>query len=413
MLKFVLPLIVLLAVAACTRPESGGQSPGHGHDRDAEDQVEKGSHGGRVLRDGSLAVELAIFEEGVPPEYRAWLYRDDKPLPVNAGQLAVTLTRLGGVAETYRFTPRDDHLVADGVVSEPHSFDVEVRANLDGHRSRWAFASYEGRTRIAAPVAAEAGIRVARAGPGVIRDEHELQGLLIPIEGRHARLAARFPGPIRSVSVGVGDLVRQGQALATIESNVSLGTYTITSPIDGVVMARSATIGEIAGTEPLLEIADLSALWVDVHLFGSDAEHIVAGLPITVNRLSDGERVDTTLDRVLPATATASQSTIGRARIDNTDGRWRPGAAVGARVTVAEHSVPLVVPLSALQRFRDWDVVFTRVGDDYEARPLELGRRDGVHAEVLDGLNAGDEIVVAQSYVVKADIEKAGASHDH
>ena len=73
----------------------------------------------------------------------------------------------------------------------------------------------------------------------------------------------------------------------------------------------------------------------------------------------------------------------------------------------------LVVPLASLQTFRDWDVVFVRFGDDYEIRPLELGRRDGVNVEVLSGLKAGDPVVVAQSYIVKADIEKSGASHDH
>jgi cobalt-zinc-cadmium efflux system membrane fusion protein len=180
-----------------------------------------------------------------------------------------------------------------------------------------------------------------------------------------------------------------------------------------VVLSRQASVGELAGDEPLFEVADLSALWVDVHLFGADAQHITPGLPIVVTRLSDGEHARTTLDRVLPVTATASQSTVARATLDNTDGQWRPGAAVRARVTVAEHEVPLIVPLAALQRYRDWEVVFVRVGEEYEVRPLELGRRDAAHAEVLEGLRVGDDIVVEQSYLVKADIEKAGASHDH
>jgi cobalt-zinc-cadmium efflux system membrane fusion protein len=262
-------------------------------------------------------------------------------------------------------------------------------------------------------VAEQAGIRVTAAGPGTIRDEHDVQGLLTPIEGRHARLAARFPGPIRSVSVGVGDTVRTGQTLATVESNVSLSAYAIASPIDGVVLGRAAAVGEMAGETPLFEVADLSALWVDLHLFGSDAQHITPGLPVEVTRLSDGVSARTTLDRVLPATATASQSTVARATLSNADGLWRPGAAVRARVTVAEDAVPLMVPLAALQRFRDWDVVFVRIGEEYEIRPLALGRRDAVNAEVLDGLKVGDPIVVEQSYLVKADIEKAGASHDH
>lgn len=405
-------LLCLILLAACG--ERNAHEDGHGHDDHAADaEAGKGVHGGRMLREGDLAVELAIFEDGVPPEFRAWLYRDGKPLPPEAGHVEVVLARLGGGTDTHRFTPRGDHLVGDAVVYEPHSFDVEVRAQVGSASARWSYASHEGRTRIGRAIAEQAGIRVAPAGPGAIRDEHEVQGLLTPIEGRHARLGARFPGPIRSVAVGVGDRVRAGQTLATVESNASLSTYTITSPIDGVVLARAANVGELAGEAPLFEVADLSSLWVDLHLFGSDAEHIAPGLPVEVTRLSDGASARTTLDRVLPAIATASQSTVARAVIENADGRWRPGAAVRARVTVAEQAVPLRVPLAAVQRFRDWQGVFIRIGEDYEIRPLELGRRDGVHVEVLDGLEAGDEIVVEQSYLVKADIEKSGASHDH
>lgn len=414
-LRSCLLLASTLCLVACGAPDGGGHDD-HGHDDHSEhapSAVEKGVHNGRLLRDGDLTVELAIYEDGVPPEYRAWLYRDDKLLAPDAGSVEVVLTRLGGVTDTHRFRPREDHLLGDGVVYEPHSFDVEVRAQVGATAARWHYVSHEGRTRIGSAIAEQAGIRVAPVGPGRIRDMREMQGLLTPIEGRHARLSARFPGPIRGVAAGIGDRVRAGQTLATVESNVSLAPYAITSPIDGVVLARTAAIGELAGEAPLFEIADLTSLWVDVHLFGSDVQHLKPGLPLEVTRLSDGVSVATTLDRVLPATATASQSTVARATVDNADGGWRPGAAVRARVIVAEHAVARSVPLSALQRFRDWDVVFIRIGEDYEIRPLELGRRDGAHVEVLGGVRAGDEIVVEQSYLVKADIEKSGASHDH
>ena len=187
----------------------------------------------------------------------------------------------------------------------------------------------------------------------------------------------------------------------------------VTSPLAGTVLERNVSIGDLAGDTPLFEVADLSKLWVDLHLFGADAQHITPGLPVEIVRLSDGVATLTKLDRVLPGTATASQSTVARATVDNADGRWSIGAAVRARVTVSTDPVDLIVPLSALQTFRDGDVVFVRVGDAYEARPLTLGRRDGVNVEVLDGLSPDDEIVVEQSYLIKADIEKSGASHDH
>jgi len=391
----------------------------HGHeDGDEHAKAEaprKGDHGGRLLEQDDVSVELAIAEDGTPPKYQAWLYRDGKPLPPSSGSVEVRLKRLGNVAENHVLKPQaDGSLMASTVVGEPHSFEVEVLANVDGKAVRWTYPNYEGRTEITAKIAQEAGIRVAPAAAGTIADEHEVQGLLTPVEGRIAKVAARFPGPVQRLSVNVGDQVRAGQTLALVESNLSLTSYSVTSPISGVVLARNASVGMVAVEgAPLFEIADLSSLWVDLHIFGSDAQHIRPGVPVIVTRMSDGVSVETTLERVLPGTATASQSTVARATIANADGLWRPGSAVKARITVEQQPATLVVPLSALQSFRDWNVVFIRVGDTYEVRPVELGKRDAQQVEVVSGLNPDDQVVVEQSYLVKADIEKSGASHDH
>jgi membrane fusion protein, heavy metal efflux system len=398
-----LALLSLLVAAGC----GGNAEP------NAEIDNAKGAHNGRLLKDGAYTIELAIFEEGVPPEFRAWAYRDGKPMQIAPGDLRVVLNRLGGITDTHEFEAQGDHLRSRAEVHEPHSFDVEVNATVDGRSLGWKYESHEGRTTIAAEVAKEAGLVVAAVGPGNIRDEHEVQGLLTTVEGRHARVVARFAGPVRSVSVGVGDTVRAGQTVAVVESNTSLSNYSVLAPIAGTVLSRDVSVGDLAGNQALFEIADLSRLWVDLHLFGTDAQHITPGLPVEVVRLSDGALSRTKLDRILPGTATASQSTVARATLVNEDGRWRPGAAVRARVTVAEQPVALMVPTSALQRFRDWDVVFIREGETYEARPVELGPRDGQNVEVTAGLRAGDQVVVEQSYLVKADIEKSGASHDH
>ncbi len=68
---------------------------------------------------------------------------------------------------------------------------------------------------------------------------------------------------------------------------------------------------------------------------------------------------------------------------------------------------------SGLQSFRDFTVVYAQVGNEYEVRMLELGRQAGEWAEVLGGLEPGTRYVTENSYVIKADIEKSGASHDH
>ncbi len=420
-LELIGALALALLLAGCGKKAAGA----HGHEAGDEHaeagehgepaEARKGAHGGRLLEQQGHVVELAIAEEGTPPKYQAWLYRGNKPLPASAGTVEVRLKRLGNIAENHVLKAQGDgSLMAATVVGEPHSFEVEVLATVEGQALRWEFSSHEGRTKIAAKIATESGIRVAPAAAGVIADEHEVQGLLTPVDGRIAKAMARFPGPIRSLRANVGDRVRAGQPLATIESNLSLTTYTVNAPMAGVVLARNASVGAVASEgSALFEIGDLSSLWVDLHIFGSDAQHIQPGVPVKVTRMSDNATIETVLERVLPGTATASQSTVARATIANADGLWRPGSAVKARITVEQQPAALVVPLSALQPFRDWDVVFIRVGDTYEARPVELGKRDATHVEILSGLRAGDAVVVEQSYLVKADIEKSGAAHDH
>ena len=78
-----------------------------------------------------------------------------------------------------------------------------------------------------------------------------------------------------------------------------------------------------------------------------------------------------------------------------------------------ETDVPLAVKASAIQTFRDWEVVFMQDGSMFEIAILELGRRDGEWAEVLSGLKAGQKYAAEHSFIIKADILKSGASHDH
>ena len=99
--------------------------------------------------------------------------------------------------------------------------------------------------------------------------------------------------------------------------------------------------------------------------------------------------------------------------VDNNAGHFRPGQFVRANVIVATTDVPLAVKRSGLQRFRDFDVVFAQIGDTYEVRMLDLGRQDEIHVEVLGGIEPGSLYVTDNSYLIKADIEKSGASHDH
>jgi cobalt-zinc-cadmium efflux system membrane fusion protein len=115
----------------------------------------------------------------------------------------------------------------------------------------------------------------------------------------------------------------------------------------------------------------------------------------------------------LSPVAGTNQSVTARVALDNGDGRWALGTYVTATIQVAEFEVPLAVRRTGLQSFRDFTVVYAQFDDQYEVRMLELGRQDDEWAEVLGGLAPGTCYVTTNSYVLKADVEKSGASHDH
>jgi cobalt-zinc-cadmium efflux system membrane fusion protein len=402
-------LLACVLVAACDPSSLEPSDAEHAQDADS---YPRGPHGGRLLEDGEFALEIAIYEAGVPPEFHAWATQDGREVPPEDVSLRVELHRLGGEVDRISFAPVGGYLRGNETVAEPHSFDVEVGASHAGREHRWSYESYEGRTTIADAIAHESGIATAIAGPGRITDTLTLYGAIATDLTRVRDVQGRFPGVIRSVSKRVGDAVRSGDALATIESNESLQTYAVTAPLAGVITARHAEPGEQTGAEPLFEIVDLSTVWAELSVFSRDRARLAQGA--AVHLVADsGAEIDGTIDYLSPVGNRASQSVTARVVLDNADGRWTPGEFVEARVKVSETPVPLAVPASALQRFRELDVVFAKVGDVYEVRMVTLGRRDAESVEVLGGLAPGTEYVVGNSYLVKADIEKAGASHDH
>jgi membrane fusion protein, heavy metal efflux system len=191
----------------------------------------------------------------------------------------------------------------------------------------------------------------------------------------------------------------------------------VTAPIAGVVIERHANAGETAGSEPLFVIADYDRLWAELSLFPRDLARVKAGQAVQVEAVDGGVQGEGRVVRVAPAGLGAHGAPSGvyvaRAEIDNAGGQWTPGLFVKGVVRIGEAQVPLAVKRSGLQAFRDFTVVFAQVGETYEVRMLELGRQDETWVEVLGGLEPGTSYVAENSYLIKADIEKSGASHDH
>lgn len=414
---FAATLIAAVLLAACGgAPPAAGKAQTHGAGERHDATPARGAHGGRLLTQDGFGLEVQIFEDGLPPEFRLYPTLDGKPLPPAAVQASIELTRIdglpGGRRDVHVFTPRGDHLASGQTVYEPHSYTVQVRASHGAKRYAWNYDSPEGRVRIAADMAAANGLATATVGPGSLHETLALYGQIRPDAERQRAVTARFPGLVRSVAVQVGDTVRAGQTLATVESNESLQVYALTAPRAGTVTRRATNPGEAAGSEALFEIADYARVWAELAVFPRDRARLRPGQAVTVKASDGTAEAIGEIVQVSPA-GSAGPALTARVALDNRENRWTPGQFVDARVTVGESAAPRVVPLAALQSFRGWDVVFATDGEHYQALPVQLGRRDAEQAEVLSGLEAGARIVTTNSYLVKADIEKSGASHDH
>lgn len=410
---FVLVFALAIAVAGCTRVDDAQQAQGaDGHGGAAEAEPVKGPHRGRMLTDGDFALELAIFETGVPPEFRVWV--TDSGAPVRAGDVSlhVTLTRLGDIKDEIGFAAQDDFLRGDMVIYEPHSFVVSIEASYQGQTHRWAYDNFEGRTRIAADVAEASGMSVEDAGPAIIREGVTVYGRVVSDPENVSHVSARFDGVIRAVRASIGEVVEKGQTLAVIEANDSLNNYTITAPISGTVIDRHANPGETTDGRSLFTIVDTSSVWAELAVFPSDRSRVKVGVPVTVRTAIGDISIDGEIALLSPV-AGANQSVTARVRLDNTEGLLAAGMYLTGEIEVAQYDVPLAVKRSGLQAFRDFTVVYALIGDEYEVRMLDLGRQDATWVEVLGGLEVGTTYVTTNSYVVKADIEKSGASHDH
>lgn len=255
-----------------------------------------------------------------------------------------------------------------------------------------------------------AQLTIATAGPGTVRQTLPVFGRIEVIPSRTAVVQARFPGQIISLTPDVGASVSRGAVIGTVEANDSLQRYAVRAPISGVVVERMASAGEATAGRNLLRIADFSAVWAQLAIFPSQISRVSVGQALTVR--SDDITADTLIDWIAPV-ADHGPARMARVVLPNPDGRWAPGNTVQAEIVTALIDAELVVETRAIQQVEGKPSVFVRERNRYEARALTLGRSDGRATEVLGGLTPGVNYITANSYLLKAELEKSSASHDH
>lgn len=188
------------------------------------------------------------------------------------------------------------------------------------------------------------------------------------------------------------------------------------APISGRVAERRVELGSLVGREgqesELYVIVDLSVVWAEMAVSPSDLTTIQEGQKITITAGTGDEFSPATIMFVSPLLDKDTRFARVVASVDNTARKWRPGSFITAQIPTDETPAAIVVPKTALQSLKGETVVFVRTAEGFEARKIALGRQDTHFAEVTGGLAVGERIATTSTFILKAELGKAEASHD-
>ena len=199
----------------------------------------------------------------------------------------------------------------------------------------------------------------------------------------------------------------------TTEPDLQVARYELTAPIGGRVVTNNLTPGEMVGAdEPVYTIADLSTVWLNISVYTRYTGDIREGQPVIVRV---GERTATgTVDYISAVVSEATRTVSARVVLDNADADWKPGEFVTADVETGQARAARVVPIEAVQTFEGREVVFVQDADGIEPVAVRLGRRNGSVVEILgEEIALGTPVVVGNSFLIKAELGKGAAGHDH
>lgn len=257
------------------------------------------------------------------------------------------------------------------------------------------------------------GVKFVPADSGHVDDGVELLGTVRPNGDGLAHITPRFPGIVRDVRANVGDNVKAGDILAVVESSESLAPYELKTLINGTIIAKHLTRGEAVDRDKqAFVIADLSSVWVNLSIYQKDLDRVRLGERVHVAASQEDAAAEGTITYLTPGLDDRTRTATARVTLPNPDRRWRPGMFVVA-YALSPHPAAVVVPSGAIQTLEGQTVVFVAEGDKVEPRAIVPGHRGKTVVEVMSGLRAGERVAASNTFLLKAELGKSEAEHDH
>ncbi len=194
----------------------------------------------------------------------------------------------------------------------------------------------------------------------------------------------------------------------------SLNRFALRAPFDGVVIEKNLSLGQaLKDDAAVFVVADLRQVWVELQVPAQALPQLKVGELVQVQASAFSAQAKGKIAFVGSLLGEQTRTATARVVLDNAQGQWRPGLFVNVAVAASQEQAPVTVRNEALQTVEGKTVVFVRTAQGFAARPVELGISDGVRSAVKKGLQAGERYAAVGSFVLKAELGKSEAAHEH
>lgn len=248
-----------------------------------------------------------------------------------------------------------------------------------------------------------------------------LNGEIQLLPNEQADVSVRISGNVSALYANLGDRVKEGQALAKVQSRL-IGdpppSVVIPSPMSGIIDARNVTLGQtVEPNTVLFHISNRNRLLVVANVYEEDLGKVKLGQEAYVRVLSYPKR--TFLGKVIliePNLDSVTRTVNVQIILDNKNNLLKPGMFARANLILQENKNTLTVPNAAILEANDEKFVFKRDGNKFQRVVVQTGMSDENYTEITQGLSADDEVVVQgnrQLYTLWLTGGQSSSTEDH
>ncbi|MEW5863456.1 MAG: efflux RND transporter periplasmic adaptor subunit [Pseudomonadota bacterium] len=329
--------------------------------------------------------------------------------------------------EKVDWSPAGDEIVVTGTIQPNLDRLAKVAPRVPGRVVR-VLASLGDRVTAGQPLAVLDSIEVGEARSVLAQAEAEAKVAEAAFK-RAESLSAESIVPEKEYLRARSDLEKSRAAVAAAREKVRMlgvgpmrdgngaSLFSVAAPFAGTVVEKSAVPGALAEpAKPLFTVTDLTTVWIEASVFERDLPRLVQGAPATVTVAAwPGAPAKGRVTYIASLMDVETRTVKARVEVSNRDGRLRPGMFANVAIAVPGQAAAqaIFVPQDAVVLMDGRTTVFVRGERGFEPRQVQTGERRQGRVEVKDGIKAGEELVVAGTYELKAKLQKSKIRDTH